>query len=137
MSQHSQPDDDHGVAHVMPAKTLLIIFALLMFFTVVTVAVTLVPFGPYALLVALVIAVIKAALVALYFMHLRYDNPFNSVVFVGCLIFVGLFLAFSLTDSTAYQPTVYKKQAAKIQQIDVNKLLEEAAKEQSPSTTNH
>ena len=44
------------------------------------------------------IATIKATLIAVYFMHLRYDKPFNTIVFVSSLLFVGLFLALTLMD---------------------------------------
>ena len=46
----------------------------------------------------------KASLVALYFMHLRYDRPFNAIVFVTALFFVMLFVGIALTDTAAYKP---------------------------------
>ncbi len=52
------------------------------------------------------IATMKAALVALYFMHLRYDHPFHSLVFVAGLVFLTLFLALTLLDTLQYQPTI-------------------------------
>ena len=44
-------------------------------------------------------------------MHLRWDKPFNSIVFIGCLIFVGLFISLALLDTGQYYPSVYKQQA--------------------------
>jgi len=44
------------------------------------------------------IAVVKAALVCLYFMQLKYDNPLNSIVFLFTLLGVGLFLGFTALD---------------------------------------
>lgn len=48
--------------------------------------------------VAMSIATIKAALVVMYFMQLRYDNPINTVIFAFCLFAVALFLGFTTID---------------------------------------
>ena len=57
--------------------------------TVATVAATWVDLGGWNLWIALGIATVKASLVALYFMHLRYDNPFYALIFVTALVFLG------------------------------------------------
>jgi cytochrome c oxidase subunit 4 len=104
-------DAPHGVGHIVPFKYLLWVFLALCALTVITVAASEVNFGELNLIVALAIAVLKATLVVLIFMHLRWDKPFNAIVFVGCLIFVGLFISFTLIDSTQYHSTVYDQQA--------------------------
>jgi cytochrome c oxidase subunit 4 len=48
--------------------------------------------------VAMSIATIKATLVLMYFMLLRYSNPINTVVFLVCLVAFGLFLFFTGLD---------------------------------------
>lgn len=48
--------------------------------------------------VALSIAVVKAVLVFMFFMQLRYDNPLNSILMGFCFFAVGLFLFFSMID---------------------------------------
>ena len=48
--------------------------------------------------VAMTIAVIKAILVALFFMQLKYDNKLNAVVAATCIAGLGLFLGFSMLD---------------------------------------
>ncbi|HEY1547895.1 MAG TPA: cytochrome C oxidase subunit IV family protein, partial [Kofleriaceae bacterium] len=57
------------------------------------------------LAVAMVIAVTKATLVVLFFMHLRYDRLFHTVVFVSALCAASLFVGFTLMDSSQYQHT--------------------------------
>lgn len=47
---------------------------------------------------AMLIATVKATLVCLYFMQLRFDKPLNSIVFASCLFCVFLFLFFSMID---------------------------------------
>src|SRR5512140_3253729 len=68
--------------------------------TAITVTASYVDFGSPAVnvVIALAIASIKASLVALYFMHLRYDKPFLSVIFVGGLFFLGLLLMLTMID---------------------------------------
>jgi len=106
---HADEHETHG-PHVVSLGLLTVIFLALMFLTIVTVAVTTVDFGYNAnLVVALVIAFIKAALVALYFMHLRWDNPFNGVVLIASLLFVTLFIGIALLDSGEYQPNIELK----------------------------
>ena len=52
------------------------------------------------------VATVKGTLVALYFMHLRWDRPFNSIIFVGSLLFLGIFLGFALLDTAEYNPSL-------------------------------
>lgn len=98
--------DDHGVAHVVPVRILVSVFLALMVLTVITVGVTVFDFGELNLWVAMIIATVKASLVALYFMHLRYDSPFNAFVFACALAFLGLFLIIVMMDTVQYTPDV-------------------------------
>ena len=90
----------------MPAAVLLAVFAALTDLTVATVAVSWVNLGNWNLVVALGIATLKASLVALYFMHLRYDNPFYALIFVTALVFLGVFLCLTLLDTLQYAPNI-------------------------------
>ena len=90
--------------HVMPLRVLFGVFGALLVLTVLTVAVTWVDLGSFNLYIALAVAVVKATLVALYFMHLRYDKPFNALALVATLLFVALFIGFALLDTSASSP---------------------------------
>lgn len=90
-------------AHAVPFRTLLMTFIALMILTVLTVAAHEVDFGPANIWVALIIAFVKAVIVALYFMHLRWDSPFNAIVLIASLLFVTLFLGAAMMDSREYQ----------------------------------
>ena len=70
----------------------------LMFLTALTVACARIDLGALNLVIALAIASIKAALVALFFMHLIYDDKFNIAILAAGLIFVGIFCALTVTD---------------------------------------
>ncbi len=116
-------DDLHGksVGHIVSLGLLLKVFGALVVLTVITVAASYVDFGEFNLVVALAIAVIKATLVVLFFMHLLWDKPFNAIVFVGCLIFVGLFISLALLDTGQYHGSVQPGEAPGMK--DVHKLL--------------
>lgn len=90
----------------MPVSILLTVWAALVVLTVATVAVTYVDLGRFNLWLALGIAVLKGSLVGLYFMHLRYESPFNAFVLVVALAFVALFIVGTLGDTQAYQPNM-------------------------------
>src|SRR3954463_8390223 len=85
--------DDHApLAHPVPLGILIATFAALMVLTFITVAATWVNLGTFNIWLALLIAVIKGSLVALYFMHLRLDNRFNAIVLIASLFFVAIFV---------------------------------------------
>jgi cytochrome c oxidase subunit 4 len=94
----------HAGGHVVEGRVLVGVWAALVVLTVVTVAVTKVDLGAMNLWVALGIAVAKAILVSLYFMHLRYDHPINGIVFAGTLLFLAIFIGLAMADSLHYRP---------------------------------
>ncbi len=95
--------DDHGLGHVLPPKLLVGTFVALLVLTVLTVVTGKMNLFGFDLAVAMVIATVKASLVAMIFMHLRWDRPFNGLVFLISILFVGMFLAFAVVDVGAYQ----------------------------------
>jgi cytochrome c oxidase subunit 4 len=97
------PDAPHGV-HAVPRRTLAGVYGLLILLTAITVAVSKVDLGPANIWAALLIAVIKGGLVAMYFMHLRWDSPFNGLILIVALFFVSLFIGLALLDSKTYEP---------------------------------
>ena len=103
---HDAHDEHHGISHVASAKVLLGTGGTLMLLTIITVAATKVDFGPSMnLALAMFIAVIKATLVVLFFMHLKYDKIFHTVVFMSAVLAAALFIGFTLMDSGQYQHT--------------------------------
>jgi cytochrome c oxidase subunit IV len=96
----------NSLAHVVEVRVLLGVFAALVALTAVTVAVSYFDFGVLNLGVALGIAAIKAALVALWFMHLRYESPVYAFVFLIGIAFLGLFLAITMLDAVTYRLTL-------------------------------
>ena len=114
-NDHGTDAHDHP-GHVVPLRLLVGVLAVLLFLTFITVAVTWVDLGAFNLVVAMLIATVKASLVLLYFMHLRWDRPFNAVVLISSLVLVMLFIVFSLIDSAQYQPDLIPGYAPQMQQ---------------------
>ena len=100
MSHEAHP----RVGHVLPLSTLFAVLGTLLVMTFVTVAVSWFDFGRFNLWIALGIAVFKASLVLLFFMHLKYDKPFNAIVIILSMALVMLFIAITLTDTGQYEP---------------------------------
>jgi cytochrome c oxidase subunit 4 len=99
-------DDHHGLSHVASIKVLVGTGGTLLLLTIVTVLATKVDFGANInLAIAMAIAVLKATLVVLFFMHLKYDRLFHSVIFTGAILAAALFVGFTLMDSNQYQQT--------------------------------
>ncbi len=106
-SEAAHGHEEHGLAHVMPIPVLLAVGGGLLFLTAVTVWVTAADLGRTGnLIVAMVIATIKATMVCAYFMHLKYDKPFNSLVFVSSILFVGLFITIAMLDKSEYEHSI-------------------------------
>jgi cytochrome c oxidase subunit 4 len=84
--------------HIVPKSVYYLIFAALMVGTAVTVAVAFVDLGPLNAVVALTIAVAKATLVVLFFMHVRYSTRLTWAVVVGGIFWLGILLALTFSD---------------------------------------
>ena len=107
-SSHSHDGHGHGdghplVGHVVPLSLLFATGLALIALTVVTVAVRYVDVGEFNIWIALGVAVVKAALVVLIFMHLRWDRTFNLLTLVGSILFVVLLIAFLMMDVHQYE----------------------------------
>jgi cytochrome c oxidase subunit 4 len=91
-------EEMQAASHLVPIRVYLTIFALLMFFTALTVGVSFVDLGPFNTLVAIVIAVTKMMLVILYFMHVRYSSRLTWAVVAGGFFWLALLLLMTLAD---------------------------------------
>jgi len=83
----------------------LLVWAALLALTVVTYSASRVSFpGPLHVTVALLIAVAKGTLVALFFMHLWDQQGANRLVFATSLVFVALLIGLVITDNATRFP---------------------------------
>ncbi len=87
-------------AHLGSYKLYVAVFLALLTLTFLTVGVASVHLGKANLAVAVVIASAKAALVCTFFMHLKDDNKFNTLILLAAITFIGVFFALTLNDTT-------------------------------------
>jgi cytochrome c oxidase subunit 4 len=85
-------------AHVVPLRLYFGIFAALLGFTALTVVAAFQDFGVFNTPVALTIAVVKATLVILYFMHVRYSSRLTWLFVAAGFFWLVILLAFTLAD---------------------------------------
>src|SRR5262249_36141464 len=97
--EHDHGKDGAVHAHIASTRFYIGIFSMLVLLTLLTIAVSYVHLGPLNLVVAILIASTKAALVVMFFMHLRYDTKFNVLIFVCSLAFIGVFFAYTINDT--------------------------------------
>lgn len=85
--------------HVVSRKTYIVVWILLMVLMVLTAGLSRVDLGAWSTPVALAIAVIKALLVILFFMHVRYeDQNITWVVVIAGFFWLGILLSLTMTD---------------------------------------
>jgi cytochrome c oxidase subunit 4 len=84
--------------HVTPKRTYFAIWAALLVLTYATVAVSRVDWGRLNTVLALTIAVSKALLVVLYFMHVRYSSRLTKLVVVGGFLWLALLIGLTMAD---------------------------------------
>ena len=96
MSSHTEASHSHGGPAVYTRNLVA-----LLILTAITVGAAFVDFGSGNVAIALGIASVKAILVALFFMHLRWDKPINAIVCMAGFLFLGIFLMFDLLDFTS------------------------------------
>lgn len=98
---HGHGNGKDHVPHILPISTYLATLFALLVLTAITVGVSYLNFGAANVWIALLVATIKASVVALIFMHLFYDHKFNSIILVMGLLFLGVFIVFTMFDTEA------------------------------------
>jgi cytochrome c oxidase subunit IV len=103
---HAHNHRDGEFAHPASIKMLITIFVILLGLTGLTVYQSTLDLGEAEIFFSLFIATIKAGLVIFFFMHMLWDKMMNGIIFFSSLIFVSLFLGFTLMDASSYQDSV-------------------------------
>ncbi len=118
------PQDDHQGPHHGPGFYVKI-WALLMFLLIVSILGPMLEHPMLTLITAFGVAVVKAVIVAGYFMHLKIEKRFITYMLLGMLAMVGLFFAGTAADIHRLQGTNWVN-VARFQYIE--KSLEEIKK---------
>ncbi len=84
--------------HVVSAGTYFLVFATLLALTAATTAIAYVDLGRFNVYVALTIAIIKAVLVILFFMHVKQATRVTKVFVAAAFLWLAIMLTLTLTD---------------------------------------
>ena len=85
-------------AHILPKRVYYTIFAILLFCTYLTVQIAFFDLGALNTVAALGIAGVKATLVVLFFMHLKYSSRLTWVVVIGSVFWFAILLTLTFSD---------------------------------------
>jgi cytochrome c oxidase subunit 4 len=88
---------EHG-HRVVSVSTYLGVFLALMLLTAATVWAAGQDFGVYNTVLALAIAVTKASLVVLFFMHVKYGTSLVKLAVVSAIVWLGLLVVITMSD---------------------------------------
>ena len=85
--------------HVVERKTYFVVWIALMALMALTAGLSRIDLGQWSTVVAMAIAVAKALLVILFFMHVRYeDQKITWIVVIAGFFWLAILLALSMTD---------------------------------------
>ena len=99
--------------HVSPKSTYYAIFGALMVLTGITVAAAFVNLGSFNFPVAIAIAITKATLVILFFMHVKYSPAMVRICVISAIVFLLTLFGITWSDYWAR-----KVPAIRVQEID-------------------
>ena len=90
--------EEHAEHHIVSPKVYVLIFGTLLVFTALTVIAAYVEMGVFNPIVALAIACIKAVLVVLYFMHIRYSSKLMKLTIASGVFMFVVLISMTLSD---------------------------------------
>ena len=90
MSEHAE--------HIVPKRVYLLVFLALIALTWVTTLVSEIDLGSLNIYVALSIAIFKASLVVLFFMHVKYGTRLTKMIVMGSVFWLLLLLFLTMAD---------------------------------------
>jgi cytochrome c oxidase subunit 4 len=98
-------EDVAGTHHGPALPTYFVIFGALMVLTAVTVTVAYLDVGGWAAPIAVAIASVKATLVVLYFMHMKYSSRLIALHATSGLLFLAILLGITMAEVAGRGPT--------------------------------
>jgi len=97
-------EGDGILGHVVPVRVYLLIFGALLALTATTTAVAFVDLGPLNVILMLGIAVTKALLVILYFMHVRWSTRLTQLFVTSGFVFFAILVLITMADFVTRGP---------------------------------
>ena len=89
----------HGAKHhVVPDSVFILVWVALLVLTAITVGASVYYPGHVGVVVAMIVTPLKAALILMYFMHLKYEKKVFTVMFLTAMGIYGVFLGLTFFD---------------------------------------
>jgi cytochrome c oxidase subunit 4 len=98
MANHAGQSAGHTGPHIVPKRIYFLVFFALIVLTWVTTGVSTVDLGRWNIFVALAIAICKASLVALFFMHVWYSTRLTKMIVMASIFWLILLLFITMAD---------------------------------------
>jgi len=98
MSNNNEHGNGHSHHYILPDKRAVKIWAILLVLTIITVSLSYVNLGTVNYLVGMLVASVKAGLVAMIFMNLAKDHKSNMVIFSTGFLFLFIFVGLTASD---------------------------------------
>lgn len=98
MNDHARNPHATLEPHVLPIRTYLLTFVTLLMLLGAAVGVAYLPLGRFHLTATLIVASVKAVLIMLIFMHLKFSNRLTWAFATGAFVWLGIMMAFTLSD---------------------------------------
>jgi len=88
----------HDDKHVSSYQSLVVVLAILLVLTTISVLITGFHLGPFTVAVALVIASVKVAIVLINFMHLKFESMFLRLAVSGVFLLFAVVVVITFID---------------------------------------
>lgn len=95
LTPEEQHDDD---LHILPDMTQVKVFVALIILTIITVTASVKYPGKIGVGVALVVTPLKASLILMYFMHLKYERPVFVIMFLVAISILAVVMGLTIVD---------------------------------------
>ena len=89
---------ENGKNHIIPYRTFLLVLAVLITLTIISVSVTQIYLGTLTVFFALLIAAVKSSFVLRIFMHLKFENKMFAIMVIAVIMVIGLVIFITLLD---------------------------------------
>lgn len=89
---------EHTEHHVVPISQYVLVFTALMALLILTLVVAMWNLGPWSIVIAMVVAVAKAAFIVTFFMHLKWSSPMVRFFGLAALFWLLIMFAFTFGD---------------------------------------
>lgn len=89
---------NHAAQHIVPKRIYFAVFFVLIVLTWVTTYISTVDLHRWNIFVALAIAIVKASIVALFFMHVWYSTRLTKMIVMCAIFWLILLLFITMTD---------------------------------------